>query len=177
MAWHASDPHNAVVTRRSTITFRSAGPDDAPFLAEMLLEAVNWHPERRMSMTQVLATPALAHYVAGWPRPGDGGVIAVASQRPIGAAWWRFFPEDDPGYGFVSATVPELSIAVVAHWRGRGVGRALLREAIAAAADQCRQMSLSVERAAAAGQPCPAAVSLGGLPGCRQRSGRRHHDP
>lgn len=85
--------------------------------------------------------------MAGWPRPGDGGVIAVVGEQPIGAAWWRFFPEDDPGYGFVAATVPELSIAVVAPWRGRGVGRALLRAAIAAVAPHCRQVSLSVERA------------------------------
>jgi GNAT superfamily N-acetyltransferase len=129
------------------ITFRPAGPDDASFLAEMLREAVNWRPGRSMSMAQIMAEPRLAHYVTGWPRPGDGGVIALADRQPIGAAWWRFFAEDDPGYGFVAASVPELSMAVVAPWRGRGVGRALLREAIAAAAPYCRQVSLSVERA------------------------------
>jgi GNAT superfamily N-acetyltransferase len=129
------------------ITFRPAGPDDASFLAEMLREAVNWHPGRCMSMAQIMAEPRLAHYVTGWPRPGDGGVIVLADRQPIGAAWWRFFSEDDPGYGFVSVSVPELSMAVVAHWRGRGVGPALLRQAVAAAASHCRQLSLSVERA------------------------------
>src|SRR5690606_14274885 len=122
-------------------------PDDASFLAEMLVEAVNWHPDRRMSTDQIMATTELVHYVAGWPRPGDGGVIALADDRRVGAAWWRFFPEDDPGYGFVSADVPELSMGVVAQWRGRGVGRALLREAITAVSSRYQQVSLSVERA------------------------------
>ncbi|MGW7072581.1 hypothetical protein ACWGII_29645 [Streptomyces sp. NPDC054855] len=39
----------------------------------------------------------------------------------------RFFTEDEPAYGFVHADIPELAIGVVADWRGRGVGRALLR--------------------------------------------------
>lgn len=129
------------------IAFRPAGAGDAPFLTAMLLEAVNWQPGRHVPLARVMADPALARYVAGWPRPGDGGIVAVEDLRPIGAAWWRFFPDDDPGYGFVAADVPELSMGVVATQRGRGVGRALLRAALAAAAPHCRRVSLSVERA------------------------------
>jgi GNAT superfamily N-acetyltransferase len=121
---------------------------DGPFLAEMLLEAVNWHPQRpRLSMSGALADPHLSHYVAGWPCPGEGGVLAVADQQPIGAAWWRFFTPIDPGYGFVAADVPELAMGVVADWRGRGVGRALIRATMRAAAAHCHRISLSVERA------------------------------
>ena len=54
-------------------------------------------------------------------------MVAEAGGLPVGAAWLRFFPADDPGYGFVSADVPELSIGVAVLWRGRGIGRALLR--------------------------------------------------
>src|SRR5690606_26528608 len=107
-AWPGDDPGQGRMPQWSVITLRPAAPHDASFLAEMLFEAVNWHSERRMSMAQIMAAPELAHYVAGWPRPGDGGVIALADRRPIGAAWWRIFPEDDPGYGFVSADVPDL---------------------------------------------------------------------
>jgi GNAT superfamily N-acetyltransferase len=94
-----------------------------------------------------MATPERAHYVTGWPKPGDQGVVAEADGQPIGAAWLRFFADDDPGYGFVAADVPELSIAVISSWRGHGVGRAMLR----ACADQARssgirQISLSVGR-------------------------------
>ncbi|MGV8978956.1 MAG: GNAT family N-acetyltransferase [Cellulomonas sp.] len=65
---------------------------------------------------------------------------------PWGAAWARTFPPDDPGYGYVAEDVPELGMAVLPAWRGRGVGRALL----GAVLDQARTlgrpaMSLSVE--------------------------------
>ena len=74
-------------------------------------------------------------------------MIAESDGEPIGAAWLRFLPAADPGYGFVAADVPELTIGVAARWRGRGAGRALLR----AVADQARsagirRISLSVER-------------------------------
>lgn len=74
-------------------------------------------------------------------------MIAEANSQPIGAAWLRFFAASDPGYGFVAADVPELSIGVAKPWRGQGVGRAWLR----AIADQARsagirEISLSVER-------------------------------
>jgi GNAT superfamily N-acetyltransferase len=130
-----------------TWTIRPARPDDGGFIGEMLVEAVNWSPERYLSPDRIFSAPELAHYVTGWPRQGDLGVVAEANERPGGAAWLRFFPVSDPGYGFVGAGVPELSIGVAASWRGRGVGRALLR----AVADQARsagigQISLSVGR-------------------------------
>ena len=44
--------------------------------------------------------------------------------------------------------VPELSIGVVDGWRGRGVGRALLRAVVRSAVEQgAQRISLSVERA------------------------------
>lgn len=117
-------------------------------MADMLVEAVNWSPEwKRQSRARVLSTPKTAHYIAGWPRETDLGVIAEADGERVGAAWLRFFPAGDPGYGFVAPDVPELTVGVAARWRGRGVGRALLR----AIADQARsagvrRISLSVER-------------------------------
>jgi GNAT superfamily N-acetyltransferase len=114
----------------------------------MLLAATNWSPEwPERSRSQVLSSPTTAHYIAGWPRPGDLGVVAEADGQPAGASWLRFLPESDPGYGFVAADVPELTIGVTAAWRGRGLGRALLR-AIAgrARAAGISRISLSVER-------------------------------
>jgi GNAT superfamily N-acetyltransferase len=130
------------------VNLREATRDDAGFLADMLVEAVNWSPEwKRKSRRRVLAAPNTAHYVAGWPRDGDLGVVAEAAGERIGAAWLRFFAADDPGYGFVAADVPELTLGVAAHWRGRGVGRALLRAAEARAVEAgIGRISLSVER-------------------------------
>jgi len=132
----------------SSWSIRRATAEDGEFLADMLVEAVNWSPEwKPRSRRRVLSDPRTAHYIAGWPRDTDLGVIAEAGSQPAGAAWIRFFPASQPGYGFVSPDVPELTIGVAAPWRGRGTGRALLR-AIAGLAEQAgvTRISLSVER-------------------------------
>lgn len=126
---------------------RPATSGDAAFLTDMLIEAVNWSAIRALSRPQIMASPQTAHYVTGWPGPTDLGVIAEAGGEPVAAAWLRFFADSDPGYGFVSADVPELSIGVVPSWRGRGVGRALLRAlAEVARSAGIDRISLSVER-------------------------------
>lgn len=98
---------------------------------------------------QTLANPNVAHYIAGWPRITDiGAVAAVENGGPVGAAWLRSFTEAEPAVGSVRADIPELATGIVQEWRGRGVGRALLR----AAAESGRRrgiehISLSVHRA------------------------------
>lgn len=141
---------------------RAATPADADFIAEMTLAAFNWAPDRPpFTMEAFLAEPALSKYVDGWPAPGEHGVVAQASAagtdegpggdpggRLVGAAWWRCFGADAPGYGFVAENVPELSLAVAADWRGRGLGRVLLRAVVdRARAEGLARVSLSVERA------------------------------
>lgn len=127
---------------------RAAIAQDGAFLADMLGEAVNWSPEwKKQSRNRVLTDPKTAHYITGWPRDTDLGVIAEVGGEPAGAAWLRYLPASDPGYGFVSPDIPELTVGVVARWRGHGIGRALLR-AIAERARQAgiEHISLSVER-------------------------------
>ena len=114
----------------------------------MLVEAANWSADwKKKSRRRVLSAPATAHYIAGWPRDTDLGVMAEADGEPVGAAWLRFLPAADPGYGFVAPDVPELTIGVARDWRGRGVGRALLRDLAGQARSAgIRRISLSVER-------------------------------
>ena len=130
-------------------TIRPATAADADFLTDMLVAAVNWEPHRDRAREDVLADPAAAHYVSGWMRSTDLGVVAVSpAGTPIGAAWLRYFPSTDPGYGYVRDDVPELGMGVVAAWRGRGVGRSLMRSLLdAARAAGIAAVSLSVERA------------------------------
>ncbi|MEU7089552.1 GNAT family N-acetyltransferase [Streptomyces achromogenes] len=124
---------------------RPATAADAGFLAEVLLEAFNW-AQPRFTLEEILRTPSIAHYVTDWPRPGDFGVVAEDGPgRPVGAAWARTFPADDPGYGHVDPRVPELTLGVLPGHRGRGIGGALLDTLVAQAARARVDLSLSVE--------------------------------
>jgi GNAT superfamily N-acetyltransferase len=138
------------VVDEAGVSLRPASSADRDFLGSMVVAAVNWDRDRPpKNRDEVLADPRNAHYVEGWPRPSDVGAVALShSGAPIGAAWLRLFPSDDAGYGFVAADVPELSLGVVDGWRGRGVGRRLLRDVVRrGAAAGFERVSLSVERA------------------------------
>jgi GNAT superfamily N-acetyltransferase len=127
-------------------TIRLADQDDGPFLWSMLAIAFNWRPgDTVLSIEQIMSRPDTNHYVAGWPRDGDVGFLAEEDE-PVGAAWWRFFTEADPGYGFVDPATPEVSIGVADANRGCGVGTRLLWRLIAEAQSlSLPALSLSVE--------------------------------
>ena len=93
---------------------RQAGPQDVRFLRDMLKHAYHW---------RLNADPDLpvARYVNNWGRPGDAGLVAWEA-GPVGAAWYRLFPANAPGFGFVDEETPELTIAVVPSRRGSGLG-------------------------------------------------------
>ena len=133
-------------TRRVEIVVRDAHASDLPFLTEIATAAAFWDADDTSGLEhELLQRPDLAHYIVGWPLPGDVGVIAQADQ-PIGAAWFRYFTAADPGYGFVEPTIPEVAIAVAAPWRGQGVGSRLLTTLIAAAGQAgVPALSLSVD--------------------------------
>jgi ribosomal protein S18 acetylase RimI-like enzyme len=136
----------------ATILVRKAEEEDLEFLWEMLYEAVHWDPDKpvpKPPREEVLSWPGIAHYLEGWGRPEDFGLIALdpADGRRVGAAWYRLMSPEDPGYGFVDDSTPEVGIAVVSELRGRGVGGALLRAIMGAARSRgFDALSLSVER-------------------------------
>jgi ribosomal protein S18 acetylase RimI-like enzyme len=118
---------------------RPAGSQDIPFLRDMLRHAyyARWGNE---------ADVPLERYVAGWGRSGDTAFVAIDDFQPVGAAWYRLFEPDEPGYGFVDADTPELTVAIVPSRRGKGLGRELLAKLIEQArAEGYAQLSLSVE--------------------------------
>lgn len=133
----------------TSFAIRPAGTDDVGFLRAMLVAAACWRPDPRPPPPppdELLALPEIARYLDGFPRAGDHGLIADIDARPVGAVWWRRFTADDHGWGFVDAATPELSIALDAAHRGRGIGSALLAAGfVQARLDGHDRLSLSVE--------------------------------
>jgi ribosomal protein S18 acetylase RimI-like enzyme len=122
---------------------RPAGPQDVPFMRDMLRHAYYW----RVSTVSETGEPPVRRYVERWGRPGDTALIAIQDFQPVGAAWYRLFREDHPGYGFVDEETPELSIAIVPSRRGGGLGSELLDALLVRArADGYDAISLSVEK-------------------------------
>ena len=134
---------------RAVYRVRPAGTEDVEFLWDMLYEAACWRPEGpRPPKGEVFSTPELAHYVDGWGRQGDAAVIACDPDdgAKVGAAWYRLMPPEDPGYGFVDAATPEISIAVIPDRRGTGAGEVLLGALMETARSEgFGSLSLSVE--------------------------------
>jgi len=123
------------------MVIRRGGRQDVRYLRDMLHHAYYW---RERSPGDGLGP--VARYVKGWGRPGDTALIAVDEAFPVGAAWYRLFRNDQPGYGFVDEETPELTIAIVPSRRGKGLGEQLLTSLL----DQARKegyarISLSVE--------------------------------
>jgi len=138
MAWRglATGKPSAELLNMKDVQYRSAGPEDFTFLATMLGEAAVWRPDKPTpTADQVLADPRHSMYLAGWPRPGDYGLIAE-QDAPVGAAWYRTYTEASHGHGFVTEEIPELSIAVIASRRHEGIGRRLLVDLIGASDGQ-----------------------------------------
>jgi ribosomal protein S18 acetylase RimI-like enzyme len=96
-------------------------------------------------MIAALASPMMERYHRDWGREGDAGVIADLDGQPVGAAWYRLFTSEEPGYGFVDEKTPELGIAVVPLHRRKGIGETLLRALMVQAREEGYQaLSLSV---------------------------------
>jgi DNA-binding MarR family transcriptional regulator/GNAT superfamily N-acetyltransferase len=131
------------------VTISPATREDLPTLRRATLLALNWTPADdggdRFADADV-DRPEFAHGFAGFDPERDRGVVARDGDGPVGAAWAVFLPASDPGYGFVAEDVPELTLALEARGRGRGIGSALLAAVLAAGRDASwRGISLSVE--------------------------------
>ena len=123
------------------MVIRRGAPQDVRFLRDMLHHAYYWK-ERRPGE----GPSPVALYVKAWGRPGDTALIAIDDGFPVGAAWYRLFKREQPGYGFVDEDTPELAIAVVPSRRGRGIGDELLKALYEQAkTDGYSALSLAVE--------------------------------
>ncbi len=124
---------------------RALATDDRPLLREATLANMNWSGQR-FTLADVDASKELSHYFDGFPGERDLGFAMHEGRDVQAVAWLVFLPEHDPGYGFVSADFPELSITTFEPFQGRGFGSALLDHLIAEARTvRIAAISLSVE--------------------------------
>ncbi|WP_414171453.1 GNAT family N-acetyltransferase [Clavibacter tessellarius] len=126
---------------------RPARADDLPFLEDMLLASMDWRDDRAMTRERMLATPeprALRGRLAarGRRRRGRGASPAVPSARHGRAS----SPTTTAATASSRPTCPSLGMALVPSARGRGLGRRMLGELVAAVrASGAPAVSLSVE--------------------------------
>ena len=127
-------------------SIRRLSPSDQPFLWEMLYQSLHVPEGSPPFPRDITGQPEIAKYVDAWGRAGDLGVVAVEadSGEPIGAAWLRLLSGNERGYGYVDDETPELGMAVVPEYRGRGVGSDMLKHLLESAGAVYRRVSLSV---------------------------------
>jgi len=104
---------------------RSLESHDIPFLRDMVYESA-FVPEGQNPFPRtILDEPSVSKYVDGWgEQSGDIGLIAEKDEQSIGAIWLRLFNKELKGYG--DDETPEIVIAILKEFRGKGIGNALL---------------------------------------------------
>jgi ribosomal protein S18 acetylase RimI-like enzyme len=131
------------------IVLRESQHSDAPFLREMLYEAVFWRASvNRPSFEEGLAYPDVSKSLADWgERDGDTAVVATINSIPVGAAWLRFWTDGNFIRGYVDESTPVLVIAVHRDYRHQGIGGRMIDWLIDYASKHAIQrISLSVSK-------------------------------
>lgn len=127
------------------MTIRPLSSADRPLLREATLANMNWNGVN-FTFHDVDAVREISHYFTNFPSGRDFGLAHDDGDVVRAVAWLVFLPVEDPGYGFVDADTPELSITTFAGSRGQGIGSALLSKLISEARRRnLTGISLSVE--------------------------------
>jgi ribosomal protein S18 acetylase RimI-like enzyme len=126
------------------LRIRPLGREDQQQLWHWLHIALWDPPPAGLRPREVLEAPHVRIYAEDWGKPGDIGVVGELDGRPIGACWLRRLPVG-VGLASVDERTPQLGIAVVPGFQGRGFGRALMGAALRAAQEHgYHQVSLTV---------------------------------
>ncbi|WP_257479142.1 GNAT family N-acetyltransferase [Acidipropionibacterium jensenii] len=122
---------------------RRATAQDLPFMIHVLRLAAGGS-KGPLSLESCRQNPEISRYLDRWS-PEQIGLICADQGSDIGAAWLTELPADEPGYGFVAPSIPELTIGIAPHFQGAGHGGYLLASLLDAASRAgVRSISLSV---------------------------------
>ncbi len=126
------------------VSFRQATAADQAFMWEMLYKSLYVPVGHEPFSRAILKPPNIARYVEGWGRDGDLALIAAQDSVDVGAAWLRLFKGEARGYGYVDDETPELSVALLPEYRGKGIGTALMGRLLEQAGLRYKAVSLTV---------------------------------
>jgi GNAT superfamily N-acetyltransferase len=129
-------------------TYRPIKKSEQHFLEAMLYEAL-FLPEGQPKFPKsIIHRPKIYKYIRDWNRNQfDIAIVAISDDKLIGVVWGRRFDVESKGYGFVDSETPEISMAIQAEFRGRGIGTELLKQLeIAYLEIGVKQLSLSVDK-------------------------------
>ncbi len=130
---------------------RKSKSSDMSFLREMLYQSVYWRAIANQNpppYTEALADPQVNKALADWRESaGDLGVVALHDSVPVGAAWYRFWTDENNIRGYIEQSTPSLVIAVHIDFRDRGIGKQMLEWLVEYAITQgIEKMSLMVAK-------------------------------
>ena len=126
---------------------RAIADHEFGFLFDLVYEAAYIPDGMERPPKSFVYGPKVSRYVEDFGREGDLAFVLVDGHELVGGIWSRFFFEDCRGYGFVDESTPELGMAILDPYRGRGFGTQLLQRLIDSLIDGgFRKVSLSVDR-------------------------------
>lgn len=122
---------------------REVRKEDQEFLYDILYQAIFIEPGSEPVGREELEKPEIKIYAENWGKSTDYGYLAVdvKTKKKIGAAWLRLIG----GYGYIADDVPEIGIAIYPEYRGKGIGKALLKFLLDATTDIYQTISLAVQ--------------------------------
>jgi ribosomal protein S18 acetylase RimI-like enzyme len=128
---------------------RDSQHSDIPFLRKMLYEAVFWREKvNKPSYEEGLAYSEVSKALADWgERDGDTAVVAAVNSVPIGAAWYRYWTDDNYINGYIDEITPVIVIGVRSVYRHQGIGKKMIEWLIdCASKHSIQKLSLGVSK-------------------------------
>ena len=98
---------------------------DMSFLWEMLYQSIYIPEGQRVPSRDILKEQNIEKYLKNWGSGHDHAWVAFDGEgNPVGAVWIRLLNHENPGYGYLDDDTPELGMAIMSQYRGRGIGSA-----------------------------------------------------